>query len=278
MVVEEIDQAPTMATPEERRRLTKSLVRLTLLLVLVGTAIALTGLLHGLQHPDDWLQWFEDNPREGAGVFILGYTVSTVLLVPGVIFNLFAGMAFSLWWGSFCTWVGTVLGQTMAFLTARYLLRDLVVSLTSERYRAWNAVDEAISKESWKVVSLLRLSIVMPYNFLNYVLGASSVGFVPYTVASALGVIPSTILFVYIGSITRDISRVLSGEVSVAGPLGLFLAILGVVVLLGAAWYIAQIAKNAINEVMGKDLEHAMEEAGENEGEEEEGVALIPMS
>lgn len=278
-VIELVDPSSIMATPEERRLLTKSLVRLTLLLVLVGTAIALTGVLHGLRHPEDWLQWFEDNPKEGAGVFILGYTISTVLLVPGVIFNLFAGMAFSLLWGSFCTWVGTVLGQTLAFLTARYLLRELVVSLTSERYRAWSAVDEAISRESWKVVSLLRLSIVMPYNFLNYMLGASSVGFVPYTVASALGVIPSTILFVYIGSITRDIGRVLSGDVPVAGPLGLFVGIVGVAILLGVAWHIARITKSAISDVMGKDLDHVLEEErGDEGGLEEEGVALTTIS
>lgn len=72
----------------------------------------------------------------------------------------------------------------------RYLLRELVVEQTVRRWPRWAAVDAALAREGWKLVLLLRLSPIVPWNILNYALAATGVGLMPYTLASAIAVIP----------------------------------------------------------------------------------------
>lgn len=73
----------------------------------------------------------------------------------------------------------------------RYLLRDIVVDLTYSKYPKWGTIDQALAREGWKLVSLLRLSPIMPYNVLNYILSITGIGFVPFTVASAISESPA---------------------------------------------------------------------------------------
>jgi uncharacterized membrane protein YdjX (TVP38/TMEM64 family) len=66
------------------------------------------------------------------------------------------------------------------------LLRDIVVDFTYSKYPKWGTIDQALAREGFKLVSLLRLSPVMPYNVLNYILSITGIGFMPFTLASAI--------------------------------------------------------------------------------------------
>ncbi|MFB8788388.1 MAG: VTT domain-containing protein [Potamolinea sp.] len=75
----------------------------------------------------------------------------------------------------------------------------------NERNAKFKAVDEAVGKQGWKIVLLTRLSPLFPFNFLNYAFGVTQVSLKDYVLGS-FGIIPGTVLYVYIGSLAGDLA------------------------------------------------------------------------
>jgi len=139
----------------------------------------------------------------GWGIFTASYAAAISFLLPGVAAVLGAGFVFGFWRGLLAVWVGGAAGQVGAFLLSRYLLGRSVSGLLKGS-RLWASVDAAIeSGEGWKLLLLLRLSPVIPYNLLNLAAAATSVGLVPFALASAVGIVPECTLLVYAGERIR---------------------------------------------------------------------------
>lgn len=96
--------------------------------------------------------------------------------------------------------VGATTGAGLAFLIARYFARARV-ERTIEGNTKLKAIDDAVDDEGWRIVALLRLSPLVPFNLQNYVFGATSVGFWPYLLATLFGIMPGVLLYVWIGSL-----------------------------------------------------------------------------
>ena len=73
----------------------------------------------------------------------------------------------------------------------------------TRKYPGFGAIDRAIGEEGGKIVGLLRLSPALPYNLSNYFYGLTAVGFGPYVLASWIGMLPGTVMYVYIGYIAN---------------------------------------------------------------------------
>ena len=61
-------------------------------------------------------------------------------------------------------------------------------------------MNEAVSKEGWKIVALLRLSPLVPFNLQNYFYGITDIGLLHYVPATFVGIMPGTMLYVYLGA------------------------------------------------------------------------------
>jgi uncharacterized membrane protein YdjX (TVP38/TMEM64 family) len=150
-----------------------------------------------------WLRIFNDwVARMGtAGIFIfIGvYAVATVLLAPGAILTIGAGFAFGLWKGFLAVSGGATIGAALAFLVARFIARDKIEAI-AQRNDKFRKIDNAIGRQGAKLIFLLRLSPVIPFNLSNYFYGLTAVKFWPYVVASWVGMMPGTFLYVYIGT------------------------------------------------------------------------------
>lgn len=142
-------------------------------------------------------------------VYIIGYAVATVLLVPGSLLTLAGGAVFGLAQGTLYVFIGASLGATAAFLVARYLARRAV-----ERRLVGNprfaAIDRAVGDEGRKIVFLLRLSPVFPFVLLNYGLGLTQVKLRDYVIALS-GMLPATLLYVYYGKVVGDVAALAAG-------------------------------------------------------------------
>lgn len=143
--------------------------------------------------------WIEGQGAWGWVMFAGVYIVATVLLVPASVLTLVGGLAFGLALGFPLVVVSATIGATLAFLVARYLLHDRVESFVSERPR-FRAVNTAVSEGGWKIVGLLRLSPVLPFNLQNYFYGITDVKFVHYVAATFVGIMPGSLLYVYLGA------------------------------------------------------------------------------
>lgn len=145
----------------------------------------------------------------GPIAFIAGYALATVALVPGSILTLVAGAIFGLTAGTIYVFVAAVFGSTGAFLIARYVARPLVERRMADSRRV-DAIDRAIGEGGWRVVGLLRLSPVIPYNALNYTLGVTRVRLRDYLIAS-VGMLPGTFLYVYSGKVAGELAVAAAG-------------------------------------------------------------------
>lgn len=151
----------------------------------------------------DWLKGFSGWVRQfgpwGGVCYIAVYALATVLFVPGWILTVGAGVAFGLFWGSVVSISGASLGAIFSFLIARYAARDAVSKRFAEN-KKFEQIDHAIGKNGWKMVGLLRLSPLIPFNLSNYLYGLTAIGLVPYALASFAGMLPGTVLYVYLGT------------------------------------------------------------------------------
>lgn len=136
----------------------------------------------------------------GQILFVLVYAISTVLLIPGSALGLGAGALFGVVRGSVLVSIGSTVGATLAFLLGRYLARGWVAKRIEGR-AAFAAIDHAVAGEGWKIVLLTRLSPVFPFTLLNYAFGLTRVSLRDYVLASWLGMMPGTLMYVYLGSL-----------------------------------------------------------------------------
>ena len=142
--------------------------------------------------------WIQGLGTLGWVAFVAIYAVAVAALVPGALLTLAGGLAFGLW-GFPLVLVGATLGAAMAFVAARHLLRERV-ERSIDAHPKFRAVDAAIEEDGWKVVGLLRLSPAVPFSLQNWILGATSVAFWPYLAATFVGIMPGTLLYVWLGS------------------------------------------------------------------------------
>ena len=138
----------------------------------------------------------------GPVVFILAYIVATVAFIPGSALTIGAGLLFGLWKGVVTVSLASIVGASLAFLIARYALRARIKRRFAKAPR-FQAIDQAIAKEGGKIIFLLRLTPLMPFSLSNYLYGLTAVPFTHYFFASWAGMLPGTILYVYLGSLGK---------------------------------------------------------------------------
>lgn len=153
--------------------------------------------------------WVDGLGVWGPVVFATGYAVATVAMVPGSLLTLAAGAIFGLGKGFVTVFVGASTGATLAFLVSRYVARSWVEQKL-EGHEKFAAVDHAIGDEGLKIVVLLRLSPLFPFNLLNYALGLTRVRLRDYVIAH-LGMLPGTLLYVYYGRLAGAVAEAASG-------------------------------------------------------------------
>lgn len=189
------------------------------------------------------LAWTAAAGPLGQAGFVGLYVLATVAFLPGSVLTLGAGAAFGLWKGFALVSIASTAGASAAFLVGRYLLRDWV-SRKLERVPAFAAVAGAVGQEGWKVVLLTRLSPVLPFNLLNYAYGLTTVGFGEYVLASWLGMIPGTFLYVYLGAAAGEAAR---GGSRARTPAEWALYAGGLAATAVAAWLVGRTAKRALS-------------------------------
>jgi uncharacterized membrane protein YdjX (TVP38/TMEM64 family) len=214
-------------------------------LVLAGAVLlVLFGRRAGAVVPE-FTAWVESLGVWGPVVFIVGYALATVAFVPGLLLTLAAGAIFGVVWGSVYVFAGAVIGASAAFLIARYLARR-AVERRLEGNEKFAAVDQAVGEQGRKIVFLLRLSPVFPYNLLNYALGLTRVRFVDYLAAS-VGMIPGTLLYVYSGKIAGDLAAVAGGTGPARGTEYYVVLTLGLFATVAVTLVITRLARKALS-------------------------------
>ena len=159
----------------------------------------------------DFLEWARHHQVEGVCALVLAYVLACVLLVPGSVMTLGAGFAFGLGLGFAAVFVGSNVGAALAFFLGRTLARGWIEKKVAGNAR-FRAIDQAVGRQGFKIVLLLRLSPVFPFTVLNYALGLTRVSFRDYCLGSLIGMIPGILMYVYLGSLITSVTELASGR------------------------------------------------------------------
>ncbi len=201
----------------------------------------------------DALEWVKDLGPAGAIAFIGIYIVSTVAFLPGSVLTLGSGVLFGVVQGSLVVFVGATLGATLAFLVGRYLARGWVAKKI-EGNQNFAAIDKAVGKEGFKIVTLLRLSPIFPFNILNYGLGVTNVSLKDYFLGS-IGMFPGTVMYVYLGSLAGNLATLGAGDAPSNPAVTWAIRIIGLIATVAVTVVVTRIARKALAEAVPETQE-----------------------
>jgi len=172
--------------------------------------IALLFVLYWIWHSMPLREWSlqisqfaEAQGSTGVLIFSFVYVAATVFLFPCAFLTFAAGMAYG-FWGFPLVVFSACLGAGLAFLISRHFAKDQIDRLMNKRPQT-QALKQALEEEGWKFMFLLRISPFVPFNLNNYFLGTIQVRFFTYIWVTALGSLPGTLLYVYLGILGKDI-------------------------------------------------------------------------
>ncbi len=223
----------------------KKWVLVGIVVVALGGLYAASRVLPVQEKLQQVMEWIDGLGLWGYFVFAALYILACVLMVPGTILSLGAGVVFGPLWGTVAVSVSSTAGACAAFLIGRTFARNWVAKKV-EGNEKFHAIDEAVGREGFKVVLLTRLSPVFPFNLLNYAYGLTGVSFLRYFIASWIGMLPGTIMYVYIGSVLGSFAAV--GEKTERTTAEWVFYAVGLVVTVAVAVVVARVAKKAINQ------------------------------
>jgi uncharacterized membrane protein YdjX (TVP38/TMEM64 family) len=143
------------------------------------------------------------------------------------------------------------LAMCVAFAAAKRVLARFVPpgDIASVRVAA---VRRAVVTDGFKIAVLLRMTPLLPQNILTHVLATTDLRFRAFASATALGLLPHTIFYVYAGSLVFDASALLAGETPDVGPARWFLLAGGLVVGGVALFVIARITRRALRRALAE--------------------------
>lgn len=223
--------------------------------LLLATAALIVAALIFLLPVTDWLfggiAWIQDNRGIAWSVFIVSYIMATVLIIPGSILTLGAGFVFGLPVGLVLVSVGSVLGAAAAFLVGRFFAREWVERKITDIPR-FRAIDRAVNVDGFMIVFLIRLSPIFPFNLTNYGLGLTGIRFRDYFFASWIGMLPGTVLYVYIGTLAQSVAELASGDLD-TGMAGRVLLAGGFIATLILTIVITRRATRMLNQRLGSE-------------------------
>jgi uncharacterized membrane protein YdjX (TVP38/TMEM64 family) len=206
------------------------------------------------------LAWIDSLGAIAPIAFIALYVVVTVAFVPASIITLGAGVVFGVVQGSIYVFIGAMLGATAAFLVGRYVARDWVGKKIAGNPK-FKSIDEAIAREGGKIIFLIRLSPAFPFNLLNYALGLTKVSLKDYVVGTT-GIIPGTIMYVYLGSLAGNLATLGAGEAPSNPAITWAIRIIAFIATVAVTVYVTRVARKALQEsvpsIGGEETETAM--------------------
>lgn len=122
---------------------------------------------------------------------------TVVAPLPGSLVAAANGIVFGIWWGTLLSWLGGLLGGSLAFGIARWLGRDAVARLLGRAHL--EAAEQFGTREGFWIVLVARLIPLVSFDLISYGAGLSSMSFGRFLLATAIGMLPGTFAWTALG-------------------------------------------------------------------------------
>jgi uncharacterized membrane protein YdjX (TVP38/TMEM64 family) len=180
----------------------------------------------------------------GLALIVAAYVIAGILAFPALVLSWGAGFIYGMWVGTVAASVGNTLGAAAAFLVGRTLARRVVERQVARDAR-FRAIDHAVANDGFKIVLLIRLAPVIPFNVMSYVFALTRVRFRDFFGASAIGMFPATAVNVYIGSLLSSLTELDSLPAEASGVRQTFFYA-GLAMTIVAIVYVTRVARAAL--------------------------------
>ena len=221
-----------------------SKLRLTL-----GLSIILVWIVIGFYAFKDvknFVEWFEDLGPFAPILFTIMLSFAVVILVPTPILKVGAGAIFPFWMATLVNFIASVVGGLLAFLLGRWLFRDAISDIVASDDRLLR-LEQAISEEAMQISILVRLSPLIPDEWLNYVMASGPVSTRVFVISNMSSLVYS-VAYAYFGYVAGKI--VLSGD-GLSGfkdsPSGYVMLLIGVIASVIVTVIIMRITMKALD-------------------------------
>jgi len=199
------------------------------------------------------VEWGRLHPVLGPVTYMVFVVLATVLFLPGSVAIMIGGFLFGFLPGFLFAALALPFGAQGAFEFGRWVARPWVRRKVANN-RRMPAIEAALREQAFVIIVLTRLSLIIPFNLLNYAYGATSVKAATHWMATAVGMLPAIGLYVYLGTLARDLGQILSGEAA-PSELGYWILIAGIGAIILATWVIHRTATRTLEK-------HLMEPSG----------------
>ncbi|MEM9058270.1 MAG: VTT domain-containing protein, partial [Pseudomonadota bacterium] len=222
---------------------------------LLGAAVLLGGLAVAvaLLPVGEWLQttlrWAEQNRQVSWLVYVALYIFASVIAFPTWLLTVAGGYLFGMVGGMAAAAAGALAGATATFLIARTVAYDWVHGRFASSPK-FAAIDRAIGSRALLIVTLTRLSLVIPYNVLNYMFGLTAVSLRHYIIGTFIGMLPVLALYVGVGRGARNLDAIFAGDID-TGAEGRLLMAAGLAFAIAVVVVITRIATQTLRKELG---------------------------
>jgi uncharacterized membrane protein YdjX (TVP38/TMEM64 family) len=193
------------------------------------------------------LEWIQSSGVWGPVLLVSLYVLMSMLMVPVWPLTIGAGFLFGFIRGAPTALVGLMAGAAAAFAVSRYVARGTLLRWFGHR-PTFRALDRAVVRDGFAIITLTRLSPAVPFNVLNYLFGMTGVTGSRFLWASVVGMIPGVAMHVYLGTAAHTLLDVVHGHAD-AGAASLWILAFGVVATILGTIVIGQATRRALREV-----------------------------
>jgi len=219
------------------------------LLLLVSCAIC--GILL-FKDAQNILFWFEDLWPMGPIVFTLGLSLAVVIMLPTPLIKVAAGAIFPFWIAAAANFVASILGGLIAFILGRWLFRESIQRSIMNDSRLRN-IEYALTVDAMKISILVRLSPLIPDEWLNYLMSATPVSLRVYMISNCSGIVYS-LAYAYYGHALGRFALNSSGiEEMSSTPMGNVLLVLGILASILATVAVTRASMKALRDVIPEE-------------------------
>lgn len=180
---------------------------------------------------DTLLHYTNNHTGLAIAVFIAVYILQTTFSLPGgAILTLTGGFLFGSLLGTLVVNIAATTGATLAFLAARYLLRDWVENKFGDRL---GPIQAGFAQNAFSYLMTLRLIPAFPFFLVNLVSGLTRVNLGTYVLATSIGIIPGSFVFAFAG---RQLGSINSLSEIASPPVLMAFTLLGLLALMPVAY------------------------------------------
>lgn len=161
-------------------------------------------------------------------VYIIAYTIRPLIFFPASVLSIAGGLAFGAWMGTLYTIIGATLGAALSFVVAKTVGKSLV-----KKQWTGNAakIQTQMEQNGFLYVLLFRLIPVINFDLVSYLAAIAKVRFVPFALATLIGIIPGTFAYNFLGS-----SFVSGNPQIIAAAVAVFIVLTVVPILIRNRW------------------------------------------